>query len=407
MAETPLSEVRASMEWPDVQRGLASGEDAGTEFKRAVGDLRGVGKAVCGFANGNGGLVVIGVDDAGVIVGDGENAGTVQERLARFLGAGCGMPVTAECGRHEAKGRWVHWVDVHRDQRGYEAFSCDGRFWVRRGRSTEAPSPSELQELLNAVGLVLTEKQIIPSATVDDIDFGAVRGSCAPRVSIRMRYRSRPGGTLRNASIVDELEGLVRPTLYGLMVFGRDPQAYAYTLSLFVQCTAYEGTDQAADVLSAGECKGPAAGPGAPGDGVVSESRSAGDERGHPARRHSAGAEAALREALVNAVIHRDYAITGSQVLLEVFDERIVVTSPGALPNHMTVDQARKGGAPRSRNEMMANAMVVGGLMERRGRGWLTMRHAMRRFNGTEPELISDGRNRLVRVTFERGPRNA
>ena len=67
--------------------------------------------------------------------------------------------------------------------------------------------------------------------------------------------------------------------------------------------------------------------------------------------------------------------------MLEVFDDRVVVTSPGALPNHMTVEQARSGGAPRSRNEMMANAMVVAGLMERRGRGWLTMRHARRTFN--------------------------
>ena len=113
--------------------------------------------------------------------------------------------------------------------------------------------------------------------------------------------------------------------------------------------------------------------------------------------------EPALREALVNAVIHRDYAITGSQILLEVFDDRIAVTSPGALPNHMTVEQARRGGAPRSRNEMMANAMVVRGLMERRGRGWLTMRHAMARFNGTEPELVNDERNRFVRVTFRTG----
>ena len=94
------------------------------------------------------------------------------------------------------------------------------------------------------------------------------------------------------------------------------------------------------------------------------------------------------------------YAITGSQILLEVFDDRITVTSPGALPNHMTVEQARMEGAPRSRNEMMANAMVVRGLMERRGRGWLTMRHAMRRFNGTEPALVNDERNRFVRVTF-------
>ena len=47
--------------------------------------------------------------------------------------------------------------------------------------------------------------------------------------------------------------------------------------------------------------------------------------------------------------------------------------------------------------------MVVRGLMERRGRGWLTMHHAMMRFNGTEPELVSDERNRFVRVTFHLG----
>lgn len=110
--------------------------------------------------------------------------------------------------------------------------------------------------------------------------------------------------------------------------------------------------------------------------------------------------EEALREAVVNAVIHRDYALTGTQVLLEVFSDRIDVTSPGTLPNHMTVEHARSGGAPRSRNEMMANAMVVTGLMERRGRGWLLMRKAMREFNGMEPALVNDESGRFVRVTF-------
>ena len=396
------------MEWPDLQRRIAAGEDARTEFKRKLGDLRGVGRTVCAFANGDGGLIVIGVDDAGAVVGEDENPETVQERLASFLQTGCGKPVTAECGRHETEGGWVHWIDVHRHQRGYEPFSCDGRFWIRRGRSTGAPSPSALQELLNAFGLVLTEKQIIPSATVDDIDFGAVRAFMRAQ-GLDPDEAPQPAreDDLRNGSIVDELEGVARPTLYGLMVFGRDPQAYAHTLSLFVQCTAYGGTDQAAEVLSAGEGKGRLQ------DQVqraMGWFRSLGRRETYEGIRRidlPPVPEAALREALVNAAIHRDYAITGSQVLLEVFDDRIVVTSPGALPNHMTVDQARKGGAPRSRNEMMANAMVVGGLMERRGRGWLTMRHAMRRFNGTEPELVNDERNRFVRVTFDRGVRNA
>ena len=389
------------MEWPDVERRIAGGENARTEFKRGVEDLGGAGRTVCAFANGDGGLLVIGVDDAGAVVGVGENRETVQERLTGFLQTGCGKPVTAEYGGRDAGRGWVHWIDVHRHQRGYEPFSYDGRFWIRRGRSTAAPSPSELQELLNVFGLVLTEKQIIPSTNVDDIDFGAVRSFMrAQGLDTEAAPQPAREDDLRNASIVDELDSVLRPTLYGLMVFGRDPQANAHTLSLFVQCSAYGGLDRAAEVFSAGEGKGRLQ------DQVQ---RAMGWFRSLGRREKYDGIhrrdippvpELALREALVNAVIHRDYAITGSQVMLEVFDDRVVVTSPGALPNHMTVDQARQGGAPRSRNEMMANAMVVGGLMERRGRGWLTMRHAMRRFNGTDPDLVSDERNRFVRVTF-------
>ena len=266
-------------------------------------------------------------------------------------------------------------------------------------------SPSELQELLNAFGFVLTEKQVVPSAVVDDIDFGAVRSFMkAQGLDTEQAPQPAREDDLRNASVVDEFDGVLRPTLYGLMVFGRDPQAYPHTLSLFVQCAAYGGSDQAAEVLTAADGKGRL-------EDQVNRAmgwfRSLGRKESYEGlyrRDIPLVPENALREALVNAVIHRDYAITGSQVLLEVFDDRIVVTSPGALPNHMTVDQARKGGAPRSRNEMMANAMVVSRLMERRGRGWLTMRHAMMRFNGTEPDLLSDERNRFVRVTFRLQP---
>ena len=112
--------------------------------------------------------------------------------------------------------------------------------------------------------------------------------------------------------------------------------------------------------------------------------------------------EKALREALVNAVAHRDYAITGSKVLLEVFSGHVDVTSPGGLPNHMTVESVRAGAHPRLRNELMANYMVVKGLMEQRGRGWPVMRKIMREFNGTELEIVAETSH--VRVTFRLDP---
>ena len=114
--------------------------------------------------------------------------------------------------------------------------------------------------------------------------------------------------------------------------------------------------------------------------------------------------ERALREALVNAVIHREYAIMGSTVLFEVFSDRIDVISPGTLPNHMEVESVRSGSRLRSRNESMAHAMVVAKLMEKRGRGWPLMRRAMREFNGTEPELFNEERGKYVRATFRLDP---
>lgn len=63
------------MEWPDVGRRIASGEGARTEFKRRVGDQRGVRRTVCAFGNGDGGLIVSGVVDAGSGLSRGRSAG--------------------------------------------------------------------------------------------------------------------------------------------------------------------------------------------------------------------------------------------------------------------------------------------------------------------------------------------
>ena len=56
------------MEWLDVLRRIDAGEDWRTEFKRGLGDLSEIGKAICAFGNGEGGLIILGIDKAGMVV---------------------------------------------------------------------------------------------------------------------------------------------------------------------------------------------------------------------------------------------------------------------------------------------------------------------------------------------------
>lgn len=388
------------MEWTDVLNRIAAGEDEHTEFKLHFKDSSRIGRAICAFANTRGGLIILGVSDSRQIVGVDEPDEKLQERLTSFLQSGCSAPVSARLGRHEDPNGWVHWLEVP-FQRGYEPMRFDGRVWVRRGRSSVQPSPTELQELYNVFGYVLTEERAIEAAKSDHIDLPAFR-SYLRRLGIETEKYPQPqtDEDLRNRKVVVDVGGQLRPTLYGVLAFGKEPQGYPQTANFRIECAAYSGTDRASEPLIVASMAGRV---GEQLERSLAWFRSLGRfevYEGHlRTDRHLLPIEA-LREALTNAVAHRDYAITGSKILFDVFKNRVEITSPGSLPNHMTTESVRAGGTARSRNEAIANVLLALRFMEQRARGWPLMRAAMREFNGTEPEIEEYADSRFVRVTF-------
>ncbi len=394
------------MEWQDVRRRIEVGEDQHTEFKRGLGDLSAIGRAMCAFANTEGGLIILGVEDSRRMIGVKEDTERVQERLASFLQTGCSVPVHARTGRFEGPAGWVHWIEVPR-QRGFEPMRYDARVWVRRERSSVEPSATELQELYNAFGYILTEERAVLDATPAHIDLDAFR-SYLQRLGFDTTDDPQPDSLddLRNRDVLVEIGGELRATLYGVLAFGKDPQRYTRTRDFRIECVAYAGDDRACEVLQVANSAGRLDEQVERATGwFLGLGRFESYENLRREDRHLLPRRA-IREALTNAVTHRDYAITGSKALLEVFEHRVDVTSPGALPNHMTVERVRAGANPRSRNESLAHFMAGMGFMERRGRGWLIMRREMHAFNGTEPDLMQDERNQFVRVTFRLGPRD-
>jgi ATP-dependent DNA helicase RecG len=103
--------------------------------------------------------------------------------------------------------------------------------------------------------------------------------------------------------------------------------------------------------------------------------------------------EKAIREALVNAIAHRDYEDSSRQIIVEVFADRVVISSPGLPPPPLSLAKLRKGKyRPCSRNAVLAQSLAVLNLMEQRGSGLARMKAAMLDHGLDAPRLdVQDG----------------
>lgn len=106
----------------------------------------------------------------------------------------------------------------------------------------------------------------------------------------------------------------------------------------------------------------------------------------------------AVREAVVNAVAHRDYTITVMDIELSLYSDRIELISPGRLPNTVTVDKMRAG-YRASRNELIKEVLRDYRYIEATGLGVpRKIIEGMRVHNGTEPDLIEEESRFVVRL---------
>ncbi len=108
----------------------------------------------------------------------------------------------------------------------------------------------------------------------------------------------------------------------------------------------------------------------------------------------------ALREAVVNALMHRDYSITGTQVSIDVFDDRVEITNPGGLPKGLG-QKALGGGISIRRNELIADLFSRLHKVERAGTGIRRMRKSLAEAGLEAPEFEING---FFRAVFHRSP---
>jgi ATP-dependent DNA helicase RecG len=233
---------------------------------------------------------------------------------------------------------------------------------------------------------------------------GLGSGSRARRTRPKAKYLGEPRQeTLTRLHVVNRLEAEVRPTLAGLLTFGRYSQEFAPQLVItFLQFYGLEETEK---------------GPGGKRfldnrkfEGAIPEIVEDAINHVHASIRKSRLIEGlyrrdvpeypqeAIREAIVNAVAHRDYSpfVRGSYIQIRLFADRLEIQSPGGLFGNVTEEKLENEHS--TRNCVLMRMMEDLHLVENRGSGIKAMLEAMRQAN-LEPPRFEDKRSSFW-VTF-------
>ena len=353
------------------------GESMYIEFKEGFSQKK-ITEAVVAFSNTDGGVILVGVDNSGRIKGtrwDGEREKDVHGWVGNL-----NDPGRYDIYRLTVEGESVVAIAVSRRIEGFAQMS-DGRLLVRRGASNRAVVGAELSRFV--ADRSLQRFETTPTAVnLTDAD---------PDLLVELARTWSWG----DAGIHDRLDerGFLKQkgeesklTVAGVLYLV--PEPHRILGKAFVEIFRYRGEGHVDDRRV--EVTGPLP------TQVQETVRLVLEEIGYElvvigVTRYELPRlpEAVLREAIANAVAHRSYEASGASIRVEIRPDRVMVISPGGLPEPVTIDNIREQNA--ARNLEVIRTLRRYGLAEDAGRGVDIMQDEMASHLLAPPEFEEDG----------------
>jgi ATP-dependent DNA helicase RecG len=406
---------------------LRHGESSGVEFKRDEVHADDLAKEMVALLNFEGGQILLGIEDNGTISGLTRTSAAAEEwvmNVGRSNLQPAIIPFWETLNLEDGKVVGVITLPGDSPDKPYKAKR--GKAWttfVRVGTTSREATREEEGRLYQASGLVRYDLRPVPGSEMQDLDrrrlenyFRDVRGQEIPAAGDADGWRT----LLVNTDLLVESHGKAIPTTGAILLFGVRPSRFLPQCG--VSAAAYIGKEKDYAARERVVLKTPLtplldrAGESLE-NGLVDQvmefvRRNTTTEAwiGPDGRRQDRWKDyplEAVREAVVNALAHRDYSITVTDIELSIYQDRLEVVSPGRLPNGVTVEKM-KHGYRATRNELIKEVLRDYRYIEATGLGVpRKIVRGMREHNGTEPELFEEESRFTVRLVRENPARAA
>ncbi|MCA9428634.1 MAG: putative DNA binding domain-containing protein, partial [Candidatus Omnitrophica bacterium] len=352
----------------DLQDIVSEGESERLELKRSTGQRSEAGKTVCAMLNGLGGLILFGVNDRGEILGQQVTAKTIED-------------VTREIRKIEPPAfPDVETVDIGRGLSlilvrvpgSNGLYSFEGRSYLRQGPTTRIMPRDEYERRLVERLHAHRRWENEPAAdgvTISDLDEEEILNTLENAIRwgrIEAPSKRDPESVLTGLELIRD--GVLLNAAVAL--YGKTDRLKTLYPQLGIRLARFRGENRLADFSDNRQYWGhaysvlrraetflldhvPIAGK------VVSGKMIREDRPLYPPR--------ATREALANAICHRDYTIPGGAVAVAMYDNHLEITNPGALQFGITPEKLTQPHESRPWNPIIANVFYRAGVIERWG----------------------------------------
>lgn len=338
---------------------IKKGESKTLEFKEVLPKSEGIAKTVIAFSNTSGGKLIIGINDKREVVGiDDTDLFDIQDKISSIIANNCSPGIMPEMYSVNIEDKLVLVIEVARGNLKPYFLKSQGKAdgtYIRLGATNRVADLETIAELERQKRHVSFDEEICYDEEFKDLDI-------FPLLK-RFEEQGKPLNEekLKNLKLIKEENNKICPTNALMIILGKFwhctvkcARFKGTTMSVFTDKKEYGG-----DIFSILENTQ---------SFVLNHINLKGEIKGLYRTDTYEIPVPAIREALINAIVHRDYVNSGRDIKVGIYDDIVNFVSPGGLPNSITIEDAFSGRS-EARNRVVAKVFKELGLIEQWGTG--------------------------------------